>query len=364
MKGFGKLVVAAIYYFSLWEVWQYLSEDPQLIKSIVNPFEIKWLTEISLFIISISILITSISGPIYIFELYESFSSGKLWEKWVVSNFAKFQSKISFFHLATHGKKWKIIWSNGTAFLCYQTDDLRNCSPPPEFTANSTKESSDHNPLKTLSMTKSEYYDLVKACGWQQVAPMSIISRFSQTGRWVAAFAALGYTGMSEFGALWLGCLVFYFTHESEAEEHDLKREFKRLETTQASWQNYPTLVKQELNRRTVERKNAESQYRQNAGKQWDQFHQLLSLEGIDLQSGKRFEQTVAALYSKRGYKTKVTPAGGDYGVDVIAERENEAIAIQAKRYSKPVGVKAIQDLNYDTHKTTLTTSTRSPTER
>lgn len=45
------------------------------------------------------------------------------------------------------------------------------------------------------------------------------------------------------------------------------------------------------------------------------------------------FEQFVCDHYRQEGYRTQVTSATGDYGVDVFAEKENEKIAVQAKMF-------------------------------
>ena len=47
----------------------------------------------------------------------------------------------------------------------------------------------------------------------------------------------------------------------------------------------------------------------------------------------QEFEQFVAQYYSEKGYDIEITPYSGDYGVDVIAQKGEERIAIQAKMY-------------------------------
>ena len=39
-----------------------------------------------------------------------------------------------------------------------------------------------------------------------------------------------------------------------------------------------------------------------------------------------------------------MTKTSGDYGIDILAQKEGVTYAIQCKRYSEPVGVKAIQE--------------------
>jgi uncharacterized protein YihD (DUF1040 family) len=59
------------------------------------------------------------------------------------------------------------------------------------------------------------------------------------------------------------------------------------------------------------------------------------------------FEDLIGDLFIKMGYSVQVTPKSGDYGIDVIAVKGEDVIAIQAKKYSKGnnVGNQEIQKL-------------------
>ncbi|WP_354005997.1 restriction endonuclease [Paenibacillus vini] len=59
---------------------------------------------------------------------------------------------------------------------------------------------------------------------------------------------------------------------------------------------------------------------------------------------GVQFEQYLGNLFQAQGYKTKVTKAAGDYGADLILQKDAKKIVVQAKRYSKNVGIKAVQE--------------------
>ena len=69
-----------------------------------------------------------------------------------------------------------------------------------------------------------------------------------------------------------------------------------------------------------------------------------ITIDDIDLMSGLEFEGFVNELFNKMGYKTKLTKASGDQGIDIIAERDGIKIGIQAKCYSQSVGNSAIQE--------------------
>ncbi|MDR2889804.1 MAG: restriction endonuclease [Lachnospiraceae bacterium] len=64
-----------------------------------------------------------------------------------------------------------------------------------------------------------------------------------------------------------------------------------------------------------------------------------------DDMDGQDFEYFCADLLQKRGFiEVEVTKGSGDYGIDILAEKEGVTYAIQCKRYSGPVGVKAMQE--------------------
>lgn len=65
----------------------------------------------------------------------------------------------------------------------------------------------------------------------------------------------------------------------------------------------------------------------------------------IDLMEGHDFEYYCAALLRNRGFQeVEVTKGSGDYGVDILAEKDGVTYAIQCKCYAAPVGVKAVQE--------------------
>lgn len=63
----------------------------------------------------------------------------------------------------------------------------------------------------------------------------------------------------------------------------------------------------------------------------------------IDKMDGRQFEHYLGFLFQSQGYKVKVTRAAGDYGADLVIEKEGKKIVVQAKRYSKNVGIEAVQ---------------------
>jgi restriction system protein len=89
-----------------------------------------------------------------------------------------------------------------------------------------------------------------------------------------------------------------------------------------------------------VERRLDESDQRRR-----DAFFLSLGMRSVDVMSGREFEKYVAARVRQMGWDVSATPATRDFGVDLIAERGSECVAIQCKRHARPVGVSAVQQV-------------------
>lgn len=69
------------------------------------------------------------------------------------------------------------------------------------------------------------------------------------------------------------------------------------------------------------------------------------AINELDEIEGHEFEYYCADLLKKRGFiDVTVTKCSGDYGVDLLAEKDGVTYAIQCKAYASPVGVKAVQE--------------------
>lgn len=82
----------------------------------------------------------------------------------------------------------------------------------------------------------------------------------------------------------------------------------------------------------------------------WGMVHYLLRHKKqkplpMDEMEGHDFEVFCAQLLENRGFtEVEVTKGSGDYGADILAEKEGVTYAIQCKRYAAPVGVGAVQE--------------------
>jgi Restriction endonuclease len=61
--------------------------------------------------------------------------------------------------------------------------------------------------------------------------------------------------------------------------------------------------------------------------------------------NGKRFEVELAKLYQKMGYRTSLTPASGDGGIDIVLSKNGRTTIVQCKAHKKPVGPHTVRDL-------------------
>nr|WP_212118384.1 restriction endonuclease [Niallia circulans] len=65
----------------------------------------------------------------------------------------------------------------------------------------------------------------------------------------------------------------------------------------------------------------------------------------VDKMKGKVFEEYLQVLLRSKGYKVNLTAATGDYGADLVLSTKDKKIVVQAKRYKKKVGLKAVQEV-------------------
>jgi HJR/Mrr/RecB family endonuclease len=67
-------------------------------------------------------------------------------------------------------------------------------------------------------------------------------------------------------------------------------------------------------------------------------------ITAIDMMDGTTFERRLVWLFQGLGYRVDRVGRRGDYGADLVVERNGERVVVQAKRWTKNVGVKAVQE--------------------
>lgn len=93
----------------------------------------------------------------------------------------------------------------------------------------------------------------------------------------------------------------------------------------------------------------------------WDTLDNIRQIKEADLglkdnfrsYTPYEFEDFIRTLFEEKGYDAKVTKQSSDYGIDVIAENNDEKLAIQVKRYkeSNKVGSPSVQKTLGSKHK-------------
>lgn len=78
-----------------------------------------------------------------------------------------------------------------------------------------------------------------------------------------------------------------------------------------------------------------------------DNVQSKVSAQELANMSGSDFESYVGRRLKGMGYSNvRVTKTSGDFGADVVAvNSKGETVCIQCKHYSKPVGIKAVQEI-------------------
>ena len=64
----------------------------------------------------------------------------------------------------------------------------------------------------------------------------------------------------------------------------------------------------------------------------------------LDLLTPLAFEAYCAQILNENGWSANVTRGSGDQGIDIIGEKDGYKVVFQVKKYSSPVGNKAVQE--------------------
>jgi len=64
----------------------------------------------------------------------------------------------------------------------------------------------------------------------------------------------------------------------------------------------------------------------------------------IDRMDGRTFENYLEVLFTRLGFRVERTRYVGDYGADLVVSKDGVRTAVQAKRFRRKVGVRAVQE--------------------
>lgn len=102
-------------------------------------------------------------------------------------------------------------------------------------------------------------------------------------------------------------------------------------------WSIFSFIGEKEEKKRLIAEAEEEEKYKQKLLK--------ANISDIDNMDGQEFEEFLGALFEKQGYTVMLTQYVGDYGADLVIDKDDIRIAIQAKRYSNKVSISAIQEI-------------------
>ena len=74
-------------------------------------------------------------------------------------------------------------------------------------------------------------------------------------------------------------------------------------------------------------------------------FQVSYDLTHIDKMEGFEFEEYIARLFQEFDFSTTVTKKSGDFGCDVLLEKNGDRIAVQVKRSTDKVTLRAVQEI-------------------
>ncbi len=74
-------------------------------------------------------------------------------------------------------------------------------------------------------------------------------------------------------------------------------------------------------------------------------YEQITEARFDEDMSPEEFEHYCADVLREMKWEARVTQASGDQGVDIVADKRRMRIVIQCKKYSKPVGNRAVQEI-------------------
>jgi len=83
----------------------------------------------------------------------------------------------------------------------------------------------------------------------------------------------------------------------------------------------------------------------QKINKACDEIDSRQPDDEVESMSGPDYEDYCACILQEAGWEVETTVSSGDQGVDLIAMIDDIRVCIQCKRYSKPVGNKAVQEI-------------------
>ena len=240
-------------------------------------------------------------------------------------------------------KQWKwLIITDGNEV--YQADeDVRFYSKPPDIGDNAMghflKKPTEENRVIKSHVSQINFDNYCQSNGLEVRGCTTSGEKVKKMTIPVAIGGILGAVVGGPVGAAAGAGISGWFASGSDYNIEKIGSAFLRAKDHAREWEQYDKKwdsVQKEQERKQLEKAEVE----------WKRFHKLRSLSGLDDLNGFEFEAAIAGLYEHKGYSVEITKASGDYGVDVLARKGKDILAIQAKRYTGKVGIKAVQEVS------------------
>ncbi len=243
--------------------------------------------------------------------------------------------------VGVRGGKWCYI-TNGVEFYTAE-EDVRHYSEPPRLYVKrdgtkSAGQNTENNRFTKLILSMAKFEAKCSIEGVEIRGKVTGSERVGQSFGPTTIGGAIGALIGGPVGAVIGAGAVGWLYSSSDFEPERLKEVFNIAQETFQKWEQFD-VDKSKIDTSVAEKYESES--RNN----WQRFYRLRNLSSLDKLDGLEFEKAISFIYKKLGYNAEVTQASGDFGIDVIATRGEEKLAIQAKRYKGAVGVKAVQEV-------------------
>jgi len=226
--------------------------------------------------------------------------------------------------------RWVLITDGHEVFASDRDVDIRACGEP----------SAHGRRIYRLTMTQDELQRQCAANGIELRGRATHLQQLKMVSAPIVAGAVGAFVAGGPIGAAVGGALGWLFRSPNAYSNENLASWFAFAKRGCENWASFDV---KELERAAAELERAAA-YQKAIEHKWCRYHQLRSIKFLYESRGIPFEAAVAALYEADGYAVEKTKASGDYGVDILARRSAEVLAVQAKGYSKRVGVRAVQE--------------------
>lgn len=236
------------------------------------------------------------------------------------------------FRVGVKDGRWILI-TNGSEVYS-SGEDVRHYSEPP---SRARPPEDGHNRIFCLQLTPQELEEYARTNGFSLREPEPVGKATEVAEQMVNPNSVAG-----AMGAFMLGPVVAAFGSllpKTEFRLEEMRKVFERVKSSFYKWHKYD---QDRINYVRDKREETDK----TARERWSRYHKIKNTSDVNSLSGIEFEVAVAAIYEKNGYQVTYTKSTGDFGVDLLASKGNEKLAIQAKRYAKNVGVRAVQEVS------------------